>query len=156
MSDQLEIRARMDTETARALLVANGGGAVAMLAVLPPVLDREGFEPLAQAILIGLLLMMFGVVLAIIHNDLRRRCSLVHQLHNMDPPKGKILGIDLWAPTVCCASVVCMWLSTATFVGAGTYVAVSGISTVSDVQKQKSSSRPGGAAEPKGGKAKAR
>ncbi|HEY7457741.1 MAG TPA: hypothetical protein VH765_03220, partial [Xanthobacteraceae bacterium] len=138
MSDGPEIRAGTDTETARALLVANGGGAVAMLAVLPPVLDRDGFEPLAQAMLIGLLLMMFGVVLAIIHNDLRRRCSLVHQLHNMNPPKGKILGIDLWAPTVCCASVVCMWLSTATFVGAGTYVAVSGIRTVSDVQKQRS------------------
>jgi hypothetical protein len=74
----------------------------------------------------------------------------------MSPPNGVILGFQLWAPIVCCVHIVCMWLSLAAFVGAGSYIAVSGITTVSNVQSQKAALRPTGVAEPKGGKAKAR
>jgi hypothetical protein len=156
MTDQPGIRAQIDTETARGLLVANGGGAVALLAALTAILDRDGYEPLAKAMLIGVLVMMLGVALAIVHNHFRRLCSLEHQLHDMNPPKGTIFGVQLWAPLVCCISVVCMGLSVATFVGGGGYVALSGIATVGNIQSQKAALRPASTAEPKGTKSKAK
>ena len=68
-------KSRVEKETVRALLVANGAGAVAMLALLPAVLDRIGYQPLARGLLFGLLVMMLGVVLAIAHNHLRGRIA---------------------------------------------------------------------------------
>jgi hypothetical protein len=156
MADQVGVRAHFDAETMRGLLVANGGGAVALLAALTAILDRDGYEPLAKAMLIGLFVMMLGVALAVVHNHFRRMCSLEYQTHNMNPPNGTIFGRQLWAPMACCVSIVCMWLSVAAFLGAGSYVAVSGIATVSNVQAQKAAVRPTGVAEPKGGKTKAR
>jgi hypothetical protein len=127
-------RAQMDIETLRGLLIANGGGAVALLAVLPSVLDRPGYEPLAYAILAGLLVLMFGVAFAIAYNIFRRRCSLEYEQHGMRPPHGVIFGLQLWAPTVCCIYQLALWLSLACFVGTGAYVAIVGMNTVSAVQ----------------------
>jgi hypothetical protein len=154
MADQVGVRAQTDTESMRGLLVANGGGAVALLAALTAILDRDGYEPLAKAMLIGLFVMMLGVVLAVVHNHFRRLCSLEYQVHNMNPPNGTIFGMQLWAPTVCCVSIVCMWLSVATFLAAGSYVAISGIANVSSIQSQKAAGRPTGVTEQKGAKSK--
>jgi len=38
MSNGVEQRAQIDTETVRALLVINGGGAIALLSLLPTIL----------------------------------------------------------------------------------------------------------------------
>jgi hypothetical protein len=150
MADGVSERARIDTETVRALLLANGGGAVALLAALIPALDRSGLDPLTHAILIGIFMMVLGVAFALAHNHLRARCSLVHERHNMNPPKERLFGVvPLWAPAVCCASAVCMWLSVATFVGAGGYVAWSGIATLSELQAQKAGPRPAPAGDPR-------
>jgi hypothetical protein len=127
-------RAQMDIETLRGLLIANGGGAVALLAVLPSVLDRPGYEPLAYAMLAGLLVLMFGVALAIAYNIFRRRCSLEYEQHGMRPPHGVLFGVQLWAPTVCCVYQLSLWLSLACFVSSGAYVAIVGMNTVSAVQ----------------------
>ncbi|MEX0591225.1 MAG: hypothetical protein WD207_09065 [Xanthobacteraceae bacterium] len=156
MADAARQRAQTDTETVRALLLANGGGAVAMLATLPPVLDRDGYEPLARAMLFGLLILMIGVVFAIVYNYLRRKCSLEYERHDMNPPKGRIFGVQLWEPTVCCVSIVCLWLSVVAFLGAGSFVAATGITTLAEVQSQKATGRPGGAADPRAAKGKSK
>lgn len=127
-------RAQVDNETLRGLLIANGGGAVALLAVLPSILDRPGYEPLAYAILVGLLVLVVGVALAIAYNYFRRRCSLEYERHGMRPPHGAILGIHLWAPIVCCIYQLSLWLSLACFVSTGAYVAIVGMNTLSAMQ----------------------
>jgi hypothetical protein len=142
MSNGTNQRARVDNETPRALLLANGAGAIAMLAVLPPILDRAGYEPMALAMLIGVLVLVIGVAFAIVHGYLRRRCALVHEQHQMNPPKGSLLGIQLRVPAVCFLSAAFMWLSIATFVGAGGFVAATGIMTINELQTQKLPPRP--------------
>ena len=78
-------RSRIEKETVRALLVANGAGAVAILALLPSVLDRTGYQPLAHGLLVGLLVMTAGVVLAIVHNHLRSRIPPAAEPQNVRP-----------------------------------------------------------------------
>ena len=130
MSKGVEIRSQIDTETVRALLLINGGGAVALLSLLPSILGKDGYDELAQAILVGLLLFMVGLTLAAIHNQLRRMCSLHYEQHAMRPPAGRLLGLSLRRPTVCFLSLAFMWLSISAFFFAGAYVAAVGMVTV--------------------------
>ena len=88
----------MDTETVRALLLINGGGAIALLTLLPSLLAKDELNALALSSLVGILFFMSGLVSAVIYNRLRRRCSLVYELHNMTPPPGKLLGMKLKQP----------------------------------------------------------
>ncbi len=44
MTKGLEIRAQIDTEVVKGLLLLNGGGAVALLALLPTVIGKPGFS----------------------------------------------------------------------------------------------------------------
>ncbi len=139
MSNGVERRSQIDTETVKALLLINGGGIVTLLGVFSQVLGKGGYEHLATVILVGVLILMFGLMCAVIHNRLRRECSLHYDQQNMRPPKGRLFGITLWEPTVCCISTIFMWLSIASFVVGGTYVAFRGISILGqvDVQKEK-------------------
>ena len=127
MANGIERRSQIDTETVRALLLINGGGAIGLLSLLPAMLARSGYQDFVLAILTGVLILMFGLIFAVIHNRLRRQCSLHYDLHNMRPPKGQLLGLTLWEPTVCCVSILFMWLSILSFFVAGSYVAVVGI-----------------------------
>lgn len=127
----VEIRAQIDTETVRALLSLNGGGAVAILTLLPSFLEIPRYEPLAIPLLIGVLILVLGLAFALIHNRLRRECSLVYQGHKMAPPPGRLLGFTLKEPTVCFVSIRFMWASAAAFVIAGLYVAASGVCILS-------------------------
>ena len=130
MSNGVERRSQIDTETVRALLLINGGGAVALLTLLSQVISKAGYAPLASAILWGVLIFMFGLFCAVVHNQLRRKCSLHYDRHNMRPPRGSIFGVKLPEPTVCFFSSAFMWLSISAFVVAGSYVAFRGISVV--------------------------
>jgi hypothetical protein len=73
---------------------------------------------------------MFGLAAAIVHNHLRRRCSLIYELHNGRLPQGKLFGFTLPSPTICFFSWLCMWLSLVTFVVAGVIVAITGLQTI--------------------------
>lgn len=130
MTKGLEIRAQIDTEVVKGLLLLNGGGAVALLALLPTVIGKPGFEPLSRAILGGLLIFQFGLICAVIHNRLRRLCSLEHEKHNYTPPAGTILGFNLQRPRVCFLSIGLMWISLILFLGAGLLVFWGGISVL--------------------------
>jgi hypothetical protein len=130
MSDGVEQRAQIDTETVRALLLINGGGAVALLTLLPNLLGKPGFERLTSAILVAIAILILGLACAVMHNRFRRKCSLIYSQHQFRPPKGSLLGIKLSAPTVCWMSERLMWTSIACFVGAGLYVAIIGLTAV--------------------------
>ena len=85
LSEGVNIRAQIDTESVRHVILVNGGGSVALLALLPSILGT----PLVFALLITLALWLFGLTLAVIHSVLRRKCSLVYEQHGMKPPPGK-------------------------------------------------------------------
>jgi hypothetical protein len=130
VSKGLEIRAQIDTENVKGLLLVNGGGAVALLAFLPFVLGKSEYEPLAWAILFALFTFQVGLVTAIIHNRLRRICSLVYEQHNYRPPPCETGLFAKWKrrePCVCLQSIVFMWISLGAFVVAGLIILGGGI-----------------------------
>jgi hypothetical protein len=130
MSNGIERRSQIDTETVRALLLINGGGAVALLTLLPALLANSDLRPLVSAIFIGVLLLMVGLVSAVIHSRFRRECSLIYDQHDMRPPHGHLFGMKLSKPRVCFISDFYMWLSIFAFFGAGSFVAVVGIRSI--------------------------
>jgi hypothetical protein len=135
MTKGLEIRAQIDAENVKGLLLVNGGAAVALLAFLPNVLDKPGYESLAHAILWSLLIFQAGLIFAVVHNRLRRLCSLIYEQHNYQPPPCKIFDINLHEPCVCRASILCMWLSVAAFVGGGVVVFEGGLKALHERSK---------------------
>jgi hypothetical protein len=76
MTKGVEIRSQIDTETVRALLLINGGGAIALLTLFTSLIGKQEYRQLALFILIGVLLLMVGLVCAVLHNRFRRKCSL--------------------------------------------------------------------------------
>ena len=61
----IDIRAGVDTETFKALLLLNGGGAVALLTLFAAILDQASSKPIQRAILWGVVAMIFGLVVAV-------------------------------------------------------------------------------------------
>ncbi len=105
MSNGVDRRERIDTETVRALLIVNGGGAVALLALLPRFLGKDHHNlTLATAILCGVLVLMLGLASAVVHNHLRRRCSLEHD--RVGGPRRRTFLWRLHMPMVCFFSYV--------------------------------------------------
>jgi uncharacterized membrane protein len=141
MSNGIDRRSQIDTELVKSLVLINGGGAIALLTLFPHVLDKAGYEPLASAVMYGVLIFVAGLVSAIIHNRFRRICSLIYEQHNMRPPKGQIAGVKLREPTICIVSIALMWLSIIAFVAATAFVAVRGIAIIHNVSIQNSKSK---------------
>jgi hypothetical protein len=135
MSDGVSRRSQIDTETVRALLLINGGGAIALLTLLPPLLEKDELRPLASAILVGILVFMSGLICAVIHNRLRRKCSLIYDQHNFRPPAQRLFGFNLGKPRVCWFSEKIMALSMLCFFVAGSYVAIVGYITVKGLDR---------------------
>jgi len=134
MASGLEIRAQIDTETVKGLLLINGGGAIAFLAFLPTVLGKQEYEALAKAILFGLLLCQLGLLSAVIHNRLRRVCALRYEeakaFSPNHPDPCRIFGKSLQEPCVCLWSIACMWGSLLMFLVAGVVVFLGGMLVV--------------------------
>lgn len=127
MSGGVDRRSVIDTETFKALLVINGGGAVAMLGFLSAIIDKPGLDLLARAVLWGVIILALGLGSAVLHNHCRRHCSLQYERHRMTPPRGSLLGVKLWAPTICCVSQLAMWASLLAFIVACSGVGLAGI-----------------------------
>jgi hypothetical protein len=79
----VELRAQMDIETVKGLLLLHGGGALASLTFLSTILNaKEGrYVPLAPHILVAVLIFTAGLVCVIKHNVHRRECSRVWDQH---------------------------------------------------------------------------
>jgi hypothetical protein len=135
MSKGIELRAQMDSENVKGLLLINGGGAIALLAFLPSVLGKPEYKVLAKAILWALLMFQMGLLTAVVHNRLRRICSLVYENERVgSPPEVPqcllFKRFFLREPCVCCASIAFMWASTLLFFAAGIVVLVGGLCVI--------------------------
>lgn len=116
LSDGAKVRAQIDTESVRNVLLVNGGGCIALLALLPAILGT----PLVTAVLLALSIWLLGLTLAVVHSILRRKCSLAHEHHKMSPPHGNMhFGINPKQPWVCWWSWACIYSSIATFLIGG-------------------------------------
>src|SRR5690348_1439088 len=76
MADGQEIRADIDTETVRGLQLILGGSAAGLLAALPHVLETPRVSALASWMVAGTACFAVGLVLTVVHNRFRRKCSL--------------------------------------------------------------------------------
>lgn len=127
MATGVEIRSNIDTENVKGLLLINGGGAVALLAFLPSILGKPEYFLLTRYVAWGLFCFQLGLVFAVLHNHLRRRCSLAWDSNRS---KCKYRGKELFEPCVCYWSQLCMGLSAMGFVVAGGIVFFSALQTI--------------------------
>jgi hypothetical protein len=134
----METRSKMDQEGIRGLLVINGGGAVALLALFQALLDKPGTEAFRAPVLWGLACFLLGMVAAVVHNRLARECSLEWEIADSSSPQGFSEGCPrrwiAWLsprpePCVCCFSQAAMWLSLGLFIVGGGVVLVGGFRT---------------------------
>ena len=133
MATGLEIRAQIDQENVKGLLLTNGGAAVALLAALPQVFDKPGFESLASSILCGLLMFQFGLLAALVHNLFLRKCSLEWEQHGYRPPPCEWFGLRwMRAPCSCCVSKVLMVIALMAFLAGGIVVFLGGRKSLED------------------------
>jgi hypothetical protein len=138
MATGLEIRAQIDTELVKGLLLINGGGAIALLAFLPTVIGKPEYAALSKAILWALLTFQVGLLAAVIHNRLRRVCSSTYEMHAMKPPPCNIFPFNIIKfkhdkPCVCRTSVIFMWVSVLCFFLAGLVVLKGGLDALDNV-----------------------
>lgn len=127
MSEGIDRRAQIDAEVVNGLVIINGGAAAALLAFMPDLLKEQELYQFSTYVLWALLVLLFGLVFAVIHNHLRRRCSLAHD----NREKKSFCG----EPAVCCLSHIFMWASLVSFVVAGLLVFCGGQKLVSSQEK---------------------
>ena len=116
VTEGVKIRAVIDADVVKGLQIINGGGAVALLAFLPVVIDKTELKALANAVLISLLIFAAGLVFAVIHNRLRRVCSNIYDNYGYRPPPGRFWKFKFKEPTPCAMSKLLMWASLAAFI----------------------------------------
>lgn len=116
LSDGVKIRAQADAESVRNVMLINGGGSIALLALLPAILGT----PLVFGVLLTLAIWLLGLTLAAIHSVLRRKCSLKYEQHQMKPPVGApMFWIKPNEPWVCWWNWRCLYLSIIAFLVGG-------------------------------------
>lgn len=126
-SEGVKIRAQIDTESVRNVMLVNGGGSVALLALLPAILGT----PLVFGVLLTLAIWLFGLTLAVSHSVLRRKCSHVYEQHGMKPPPGKPrLGIKPREPWVCWWGWRFLYASILTFLVGGAVMVSVGFANI--------------------------
>ena len=135
-SEGLKIRAQIDNDLVKGLLIINGGGAVALLAFLSNIMKVPEYAPLSTAVVWALLAFVFGVWFTLIHNRFRRHCSLEFERKNFNPPACKnfvlvFLSLITFGgrsrPCVCVVSEVFMKLAFVAFIVGGMTVFWGGI-----------------------------
>lgn len=127
ISKGVQIRAQIDAESVRHVLLVNGGGCVALLAILPNIFGT----PLVFGVLVALSIWLLGLTLAVVHSVLRRKCSLVYEHHHMNPPYGATrIGIKPRAPWVCWWSWRCLYGSILAFLLGGVAVVAFGFANL--------------------------
>jgi hypothetical protein len=126
VTEGVKIRAVIDADVVKGLQIINGGGAVALLAFLPVVIGKPQLRPLANAVLISLLIFAAGLVFAVVHNRLRRVCSNIYDNYDYRPPPGQFWKFNFKEPTPCAMSKLFMWASLGAFIASVVVVFVGG------------------------------
>lgn len=127
MADGVEIRAGIDSETVRGLLLINGGGAVALLAFLSGIIEKPALALLARAIIWGVFTFQLGLAAAVMHNRFRRLCSLEYAKKPENRIKCSLFGRELKQPCICHWSTGFMWASVGAFLLGGLIVLWAGL-----------------------------
>ena len=130
MADGRETRAAIDSETVRGLLLINGGGAVALLAFLPGVLQKPELLTLSKAIIWSIFTFQAGLAFAVVHNRFRRLCSLEYAKKPENRKTCHFLGKPLEQPCICHWSTGFMWSSIVAFLLAGLIVLCAGLTVI--------------------------
>ena len=133
-------RSLIETETFRALLLINGGGAVALLFVLASTFDKDRYTSLSMAMLAAFAILIFGLACAVIHNHLRTKSASGGGSEGT--PRSSLLGVSLRGPSTLGLSALFLWLSIAAFVAAGSAIAYRGLSNLAELQAQKAPPPP--------------
>ena len=137
MASDKEIRAQIDSELVKGLLLINGGGCVALLAFLPFILGEASYLPLSKSVLFSLLIFQLGLVFAIVHNRLRRICSLEYGTEKGSKECNKwplkYFKFEYDKTCSCRASIIFMWLSILSFLSGGVVVFWGGLKVVCTV-----------------------
>jgi len=127
VSEGVKIRAQIDTESVRSVMLVNGGGSVALLALLPAILGT----PLVFPLFLTLAVWLFGLTLAVTHSVLRRKCSSVHEKCDMAPPHGKPrLRINPKQPWICWWCWQCLYASIVAFLIGGVLMVFYGLANL--------------------------
>ena len=100
-------RANLLTEGFKGLLLINGGGAVALLAFLQAIWDKNA--QLRQIVLVGIGWMLAGLVVALLATFLRFHHSILGEKHDKKKPHSVFLRVFLKAAYTLCqyGSVAC-------------------------------------------------
>jgi hypothetical protein len=132
MTTGKEIRAQIDSDLVKGLLIINGGGCISLLAFLPSILGKHEYLPLIPCVLIGIFIFQLGLVSAIMHNRLRRKCSL--DIEQGTPPCNtfplKFINFKNESTCSCKASTIFMGLSILLFLLGGLVVLFGGFSVI--------------------------
>ena len=129
MKTGVEIRAAIDTETVRALLVVNGGTAAGLMTLLPLIVEKPSLHAFALGAVGAIMCAAAGLFLAIYHNRLRRKCSLQYDLDSRSRRR-PCSWVPEWMqsvphePCICTRSVFAMWLSLVAFIAAAVVVGI--------------------------------
>jgi len=134
VADGRETRAAIDSETVRGLLLINGGGAVALLAFLPVVLQKPELESLAKAIILAVFTFQAGLACAVIHNRFRRLCSFEYA--KKERKRCAPFGREWREPCICHWSIGFMWSSIILFLVAGFLVLNAALGVVGVLPQQ--------------------
>ena len=133
VSEGLKIRAQIDSESVRNVMLVNGGGSVALITLLPNILNT----PLVFGVLVALSFWLFGLTLAVLHSVLRRKCSLVYEQYKMAPPPGKpFLLIKPKEPWVCWWSWKSLYSSIVIFLVGGALIVIFGFVHIEELSKK--------------------
>jgi hypothetical protein len=119
----VDIRAGIDTETVRGLQLMNGGLAAALGAMLPNLLQSPELRNLASWIVAAMGCAALGLVASVVHNRLRRKCSLQYDVKGGTGRQPRCSSTLLrrfetvpGEPCVCTWSIMWMWTSMGLFV----------------------------------------
>lgn len=116
-----ERRSRIDSETVQGLQLINGGMAAGLVAMLPHVFETS-YSALANWMVGGVAFGALGLVAAIVHSRLRRKCSLEYskneddQQPQVEHPLLRRLQTVPAEPRVCTCSIIAMWTSLVMFI----------------------------------------
>ena len=131
MAEGRETRAGIDSETVRGLFLINGGGAVALLAFLTGIIEKPELEVLTKAVIWSVFSFQIGLVCAVIHNRLRRICSLEFAKKPASRKRCSLLGSKSSQPCACVWSTYFMWASVLAFLTGGALVLTAGLQVLS-------------------------
>ncbi|MAK45430.1 MAG: hypothetical protein ACPH56_05595 [Spongiibacter marinus] len=134
--ERKKIRAQIDSETVRSVMLVNGGGSVALIALLPSIVGT----PLVFGVLLALSAWLLGLTLVVIHNILRRKCSEAYSVSGDKSPKAEArLCIRPNEPWVCWWSWKLLYTSIAAFFIGGVIMVGFGFIHVDELSKGQNS-----------------